>query len=143
VDKEKTITIIIGLTAGLVLAGVYFGATKIIPNLRKPVETAIIQPASPKAEDTKGASITGVDISDPVDNSSITVSPVTVSGTTTPNATLLIFGNAEEKIASSDAKGNFSATLKLEEGENEISVTNLDPNNSSVAKRHVTLEINP
>lgn len=135
-DKEKIITIIVGLTVGALAAGGYFAVVKILPNLKKTPEKIIVQPAAiiPIKDETS------LIISEPKDNSSVTDSPITVSGKTAPGINLVIFGNAEEKIASADATGSFSAQLKLEDGENQISVTTLE-NKPVTIKKTVTLEI--
>lgn len=136
-NKEKIITIVVGLAVGILAAGGYFAAVKILPNLKKPEEKIIVQPApiTPIKKETSLA------LDQPKDNSSVTDSPVTISGKTAPGINLIIFGNAEEKIASADAAGSFSAQLKLEDGENQISVTTLESEPVTV-KKTVTLEIN-
>lgn len=136
-DKEKIITIVLGLTVGALAAGGYFAAAKILPNLKKTPEKIIVQP-SPVPAPTKNE--TSLVLDQPKDNSSVTDSPITISGKTAPGINLIIFGNAEEKIASADATGSFSAQLKLEDGENQISVTTLESKPVTI-KKTVTLEI--
>ncbi len=135
-NKEKIITIVIGLLVGVLAAGGYFAAVKILPNLKKPPEKIIVQPAPiiPIKNETS------LILDQPKDNSSTTDSPITISGKTLPGINLIIFGNAEEKIASADATGSFSAQLKLEDGENQISVTTLE-NKPITIRKTITLEI--
>ena len=135
-NKEKIITIVVGLLVGILAAGGYFAAVKILPNLKKPPEKIIVQPTPTKLVKNE----TSLILDQPKDNSSVTDSPITISGKTLPGINLIIFGNAEEKIASADATGSFSAQLKLEDGENQISVTTLESKPATV-KKTVTLEI--
>lgn len=135
-DKEKIITIVLGLTVGALAAGGYFAASKILPNLKKTPEKIIVQPAPI----TPVRNETSLVLDEPKDNSSTLNSPIIISGKTLPGTNLVIFGNAEEKIASADATGSFSAQLKLEDGENQISVTTLESKPVTI-KKTVTLEI--
>lgn len=136
-NKEKIITIVVGLAVGILAAGGYFAVVKILPDLKKPGEKIIVQPA-PAPTPIKNE--TSLVLDQPKDNSSVTDSPITISGKTLPGINLIIFGNAEEKIASADATGSFSAQLKLEDGENQISITTLESKPATV-KKTVTLEI--
>lgn len=135
-NKEKIITIVVGLLVGILAAGGYFAVSKALPNLKKPAEKIIVQPAPiiPIKNETS------LILNEPKDNSSTTDSPITISGKTLPGLNLIIFSNAEEKIASADATGSFSAQLKLEDGENQISVTTLESKPVTI-KKTVTLEI--
>lgn len=143
-SKEKIITIAIGLLVGVLSTGGYFLVKKMWPG---PTPAIVIQPQS---QDTinKEASVSGavsqlLDIEEPNDRISTLEATLTVKGKTVPSSTIVIFANADEKIASADAVGNFQSKIKLEEGENEISVTavanGVEP---VIARRSVTLEVN-
>ncbi len=137
-NKEKIITIVIGLTVGVVVTGGYFALTNFLPKLQKKTDKIIVQPA-PKPMPVNNLEIF---LDSPQDKSSTSSSTILISGKTAPAATLVMFSNADEKIASADANGNFLGNLKLETGENEISVTAfLNKINSAVIHRNVTLEI--
>ena len=143
-NKEKIITVAIGLSAGILVTGGYFAVTTFLPQINKPAEKIIIQPAttSTPAPEVSGATSFQLTVDSPGDKSSTSSATTLVSGKTAPGATLVIFANSDEKIASADATGNFSASVKLEEGENEISVTAFaNKINSAVVHRNVTLEI--
>lgn len=141
-DREKIITIGIGLAVGIGLAASYFAAVKFLPQLSKKPADIIVPSTSPNPNQTAGATTFDLTISQPDDYSSVTESSLIIAGKTLPQLALVIFANAEEKIATSDAAGNFSTSIKLEEGENEISVTAFDEKNNPVTlKRHVTLEV--
>ncbi|MBI4099963.1 hypothetical protein HY440_03050 [Candidatus Microgenomates bacterium] len=137
-DKEKLITVAIGLGVGILAAALYFAAVKFLPNLSsnspKVNFTAPAPSASPEA--------TSLKITSPDDNATVQISPVTITGQATPQTTLVIFANADEKVATADGEGKFSVDIKLEDGANEISISSLD--NTAVREtvnRTVTLEI--
>lgn len=139
-DKEKIITIGIGLLVGVSAAAIYFAATRYLPSLR-PQDKVTFNTASPKPSANKQLTLT---LNKPDDHTSTTDNPMIVSGQTKAGAKLVFFANAEEKVASAGGQGQFSTNLKLEEGENEISVMAIDDQgNMTVVKRNVTLEISP
>lgn len=131
-DKEKLITIAIGLAVGVAIAGLYFAAVKFVPNLGKTPPTITFNPPPP------APAAKSLIVNQPVDETTTKDSPITISGQAAPAAQIIVFAPAEEKIASADAAGNFSTTLKLEDGENEISVSLFS---RETIKRHVILEI--
>lgn len=141
-DRDKIITIVIGLFVGAVLAGLYFFGAKLLP--KSLPEAPIIHPGqkvspSPQPPAPLATSLT---ISQPEDNSSTTNNSVAVSGKALANTPVIIYANADEKIATSDGSGSFTAQIKLEPGENEITVTQIDVQGKIItAKRNVTLEI--
>lgn len=140
--SEKIITIVIGLIVGILATGGYFAFQKFV----KPAEKIVTRPqpkavASPSPEVSGAAALT-LTVDQPADHSSTTSATITVQGKTAPGASVLIFANADEKIASGDATGKFAVPIKLEEGENEILGTAfLDKVNSAPVGRNVTLEI--
>ena len=147
-DKEKFITIAIGLIVGVATAVGYFAVTKIVPQLGKknPVEIITPKPQTTPLPQPSPATTnaTKLSLDLPVDNSATKDSTSTVSGQTSSNATLIIFSNAEQKIATAEANGKFNESLRLEEGLNVISVTAIgEKNNPGIIFRNVTLEINP
>lgn len=132
-DKEKLITIVIGLIVGVAIAGLYFAAVKFLPNLSKTPPAITFNPPPPTP------AIKSLTVNQPADETTTKDSPITVSGQALAGSKIVIFGAAEEKIASADTTGNFATTLKLEDGENEITITSLP----ETIKRNVILEISP
>lgn len=136
--REKLVTIIIGLVVGALLAGLFFFGPKL-------VSKESLQPTASPAPSIKD-SITptpkkvSLKLTSPENNSSTLSSKLKLKGTAAPNAKLVIFANADEKTASAGANGKFDIEVKLEEGENEISVTDLTEPIQTVT-RNVTLEI--
>lgn len=140
-DKEKLITIAIGLSVGIALAAIFFGANKILPIINQRRQPSTFSPDKSASPSTLAAG--NLTLDNPTDNSSTTNNTVTVSGKVNqPGQKIIIFANTDEKIASADAQGNFTADIKLEEGENAISATIIDQyGNPTTIKRSVTLEI--
>lgn len=137
-DKEKILTIGIGLLVGISAAAVYFAVTKYLPSLRSQDKVAFTT-TSPLPPSSNQLTIT---LDQPNDHVATTNNQIAISGQTKPGAKVVFFGNAEEKVASADGQGQFSTNLQLEEGENEISITAIDDQkNMVVTRRNVTLEI--
>ncbi len=121
---------------GVVLAGGYFAAVKFLPELSKKSPKISFSPSVSTPLASPAATL---QVFQPEDQISLTQSPVTVSGKANPGERIIMFANADEKIASADASGNFSADIKLEDGENEISISSP----TETLKRTVILEIKP
>jgi len=148
VNKEKIITISIGLAVGIVVAVGYFAIIHFLPLFKKTGDQIVVHPKTTNTATSSptvaAAQSIQLSLDQPADHSSTSGADIAISGQTVPGASIIIFSNSDEKIASTDAKGNFSGDIKLEEGENEISVTSfLDQENSAIVHRNVTLEINP
>lgn len=140
-DKEKVITIALGLLVGILLAGLYFAAAKFLPQFSTPKPTVVFNGPNTPPPTSINSSLT---ISQPADKSTSKDSPITVSGQAPAGAKIIIFAPAEEKIASADATGNFTTTIKLEEGENAISFSLLAATGKmETILRNVILEISP
>jgi len=138
-DKEKIITIVLGLEIGVLATGGYLLATNYLP---KPAKVQPQNPVVAPAPEVSGIENIQLSLETPEDKSSTTSATILVSGNAVAKAAIIIFANADEKIASADADGKFSEKIKLEEGENEISVTAfLNKIASQTIHRNVTLEI--
>lgn len=141
-DREKIITIVLGLVVGIILAATYFFGSKFLPNFNKQAKpTAAITKRIPPREKTDDKIIT-LTITDPDDNSSTSDKTIRLSGTYTPNSTIVLFAPDDEKIATSDAQGKFNFDVVLEGGENEITVSSFNKDGKLIsAKRNVTMEV--
>lgn len=143
-DREKLITIVVGLAVGILATGSYFAAIKILPGLRKPGEQITLKPAVEETSKETPPQPAGLNLDLPADHSATSEATTLVTGKTAPGATIIVFANADEKVATADASGDFSTIIKLEEGDNEISVTLVSGQNPPmIVKRNVTLEISP
>ncbi len=143
-DKEKLITIAIGLLVGISIAGLYFAAVKFLPNLRFLPSKMVLNstPSGTDKNSTSSGSTAALAVTQPQDETTTKDSPITVAGKSQPGAEIIIYSNADEKVASADAQGNFSADIKLEEGENAISITSLPTTGKpETVQRSIILEI--
>lgn len=138
-NKEKIITILIGLLVGVGLAAIYFLAGNFLPQLNK------TKPVSPiETVDNKKVSLikAKLEILDPPDLFATTSATARITGKAQPGSTLVIYGNVEEKIIITPNDGNFVFDAKLEEGDNAISVTEIDEDGQITnKKRTIILEI--
>lgn len=135
VDKEKILTIGIGLAVGISAAATYFIVIHFLPG--RSTNQATFSPQTAPKSKQLAISLTGPD-----DHIATTAATITFSGQTQTEAKLIFFANADEKVASADAQGNFSADINLEQGKNIISLTALDKfGNTMVVKRDITQEI--
>lgn len=95
------------------------------------------QPASPDmktTEENPNQNDITLNISAPQPNSTVTTSTVTVRGTTVPNADIFV----DDVQIKSDAKGEFSTPITLDNGENVISVAANDEDGNS-AEQELTV----
>lgn len=138
-NREKIATIFIGLLIGALLAGGYFVGSKFLLNSNQ--SPANFRKSQVPLKPNPGQ-IEKLIIYLPDDNISTSVAIVKVSGKTPTDSNIILFANADEKVASPDADNNFSADLDLEVGENEITMTAIDQTGKilDTVKRSVILE---
>ena len=74
-----------------------------------------------------------LNISSPADGSIVSTPAITIAGNTVPNADVSI-NDSEIKA---DAGGNFTFSLQLDEGDNDIVVTANDANGASAEKEFI------
>lgn len=67
-----------------------------------------------------------LDLKTPAENTTVSQSSVTISGSTSTKATVLITGGASDIAVDSD--GSFSTTYQLVEGANELLISAIDAN---------------
>jgi hypothetical protein len=77
-------------------------------------------------------------ISSPLPDAIITISSATIRGKTTPGADVSI----NEKDVIADANGNYNATIALDQGENLVIVTAVDPD-GLVAEKEIVVTYDP
>lgn len=139
-DKEKTITIIIGLFIGIIAAGTYVFAPRV---LRKnspvnPGHTVIFSTPSANLATPSAETNLKLAINTPTDGAIVTQSNIDITGIASPSTKLVIITNNEEKTLFTDSLGKFSFNTKLEEGENKVTIINP----SSVPMETATKTIN-
>lgn len=140
-NKEQIITVVIGLAVGALAVAGYLAAKNFLPALKPPAAAVTTQAPQtlPKALATTLPLTLNL-----ADHSSTKAAQLEILGQTAPGAAVFVLANADEKIASADGQGNFTSSLKLEDGENELSVTALSQGSNPVTvHRNITLEINP
>ncbi len=137
---------IVVLVVLLVIAGVFLFRKGMVNTL--PSTTPNSQQTPENTNGTNGANvipseaITNVNqialvVTSPQDRSTVTTPTITVAGKTTPNADVFI--NDKQLVA--DSQGNFSTSLTMDQGDNEIAIIANDQNgNSSEKDLTVTLQ---
>lgn len=134
---NKSYAFLIGILVILIIAiggFAVFRASKLpspSPSPKPPPAKQSSPPPSPK-ELTQEEKITQANslpltINSPQNNAEITSSPITISGTTSPNADVAV----NDKDLKANSQGNFSTSLVLEEGENFILVVVSNEDGSS------------
>ncbi len=137
---------IVVLVVLLVITGVFLFRKGMVNTL--PSTTPNSQQTPENTNGTNGANvipseaITNVNqialvVTSPQDRSTVTTPTITVAGKTTPNADVFI--NDKQLVA--DSQGNFSTSLTMDQGDNEIAIIANDQNgNSSEKDLTVTLQ---
>lgn len=138
--REKVVTIIIGLVVGAMLAGAYFFGPTLVAKTKTETPQTSPTPIAQVSKTPTPSPKKTLTLTSPEDNSSTTKIDLKVTGSGTPNAKIIVFSNADEKQITTNGSGKFDTTIKLEEGENEVSVTDLTPPVQTLI-RNVTLEI--
>lgn len=137
--KEKIITIVIGLVVGIALSGGIFLFWNYKDNLIKSNPTTKPQP---QKTETPSATAAAIKLDSPEDNLITKEKSIEVSGHGQVQMMVLIVATAEEKTINVGQDGTFKTTVKLEEGENRISVIYFDPSPEPKSlDRTVTVEI--
>lgn len=134
--NEKFITAGIGIAFGVALAiGLFIFISR--PKAPPPPQPDTISQNPPTPQ-----TVNPLTIDSPSDGDIVTASPLIVSGLTSPKATVVVTGPADEQMVLADDKGQFMVKLKLEEGENTIVAAVVDERGTlQTDKKQVVLEI--
>jgi len=140
-DKEKIVTIAIGLSIGILIALGFFILNK--SRIAKKTPDVVLKVPTSKDTGLQDSQSANFSIDFPEDNS-LTKTPVaSISGSGQPADDLIITSNNDDQKMKIDPSGKFSTTVKLEDGENKIQIIYLNQNNSPIViNRTVTYEIN-
>lgn len=131
--KEMFIAIFIGLTLGLIITyGVYRMRVAFLRGSDN-VTTSTTPDPSPTPDTTS------LTIFSPEDGSIQTQKELTVSGTTLPNAYLVLFVNNEDYISTADQSGNFSFNVILEDGGNILKIHTIDGNGTTTTVQRTVI----
>jgi len=131
--KEVLFAIFLGLGLGLVVTyGIYTARSAF---LKHPLQPEVSPSATPAASPTDSA----LSLFSPEDESIQLEDSVKVTGTTFPNAHVIIFVNNTSSITDADTTGNFSVEVILIEGANVITVRALDDNGNQAEQRRTVI----
>ena len=125
--QERVILSFIMVIIGLLVAGVAFylyQGTKSIPSSK----TSILVPSPTPTPITTSVYL---NVDSPTDESVVGNKTVTVSGKTTPDATVVIMTNSDQKVVQPSTQGDFSTTIIITDGANLIRVTSFGSDGQS------------
>ena len=133
--KEVVISILIGLTLGLIITyGIYRMRTAL---LAPRTTTEILATPTPSAEP-----LANLTILNPIEGLIQTQNTITVTGTTLPNSIVVLFVSEEDQITTADANGNFSFESELKTGSNVLTVHTVDESGITTSVERVVI-VNP
>jgi len=127
-SKEKVVLSFIAVTVGILVTGVAFylyQSTKTIPQSK--IKT--IKIVSPAPTSKPSIYLT---IKEPEDEKVVGKKVVTISGTTTKDATIVILSPVDEDVVKPAGTGDFSTTINIDSGENIIEITAISPNGEEI-----------
>jgi len=122
--KERVLLSFIATLIGLLVTAIVFylyQSTKTVP----PSKIKTISVAAPTP--TPKPSIF-LNILKPVDESIVGKKIIIVSGTTTPDATVIILTPIDQEIALPTSKGDFSTTVDIDDDQNIVEIISVRPN---------------
>ena len=117
--QERVILSFIMVLIGLLVAGVAFYIYQGTKTISAPKTTILVATPIP----TPIANSIYLNVGSPVDESVTDNKTVTVSGQTTPNATIVIMTNSDQEVVQPSGQGDFSTTIIAANGENLIRIT--------------------
>jgi hypothetical protein len=130
--KEVGVAIFIGLAFGVVITiGLYRARLSTIN--RSPANTATSPSPNPSG------AISTLVLNSPEDESIQSTKSVTVAGTTTPNAYVVVFINDLDYFTTADSTGHFSLANDLEAGSNVITIHSIDEDGKSTTEERTVI----
>lgn len=124
------IAILVGFALGLVITFGIWSANKALTSKKPPAAPEEVVPT----EEITPTPAFSLSISKPEDESVSNAEKITVSGTTEPEAYVVIIGEKGEEILEADEKGIFSTEVSLVSGTNEITISAFSENGDEVSK---------
>lgn len=122
--KERVLLSFIATLIGILVTAVVFylyQSTKVVPPSK--IKTISVSAPTP----TPKPSIF-LNILKPADESIVGKKVITVSGTTTPDATIIILTPIDQEIALPTSKGDFSTTVDIDDDQNIVEIISVRPN---------------
>lgn len=121
---EKAVISFVAVLAGILAAGVvfyFYQATKTIP----PSKAKPVSLAQPTPMPTPSVFLS---IESPRDEEVKDTKTITINGKTNSDAVVTISTESENQVITPAKNGNFSATITLDNGQNQIEITAIAPN---------------
>lgn len=132
--KEVVIAILIGLGLGLIVTyGIYRAKTSLSSGQQAASTTNDTSPSP------SGSVHNSLTLLSPDDESVQATADVTVTGTTDPNALVVLFMNDQPQVFRADKSGNFSVQKTLQQGSNIITVRTLDEDGNSAEEQRTVI----
>jgi len=116
------------------LSGMYNQDNKVVAKQIPP--TVTVDPASMVVSPTVTGEIP-LSITSPQSGTTVSTPNVVISGKTSPNADVTI----NDSDTKADAQGNFSLSILLDQGDNIITITSVDPN-GKYAEKEIKVTLN-
>ena len=127
-SKEKIVLCFIAVVLGILATGVVFylyQTTKTIPQSK--IKT--IKIPSPTLISKPSVYLT---IKEPGDEKVVSKKVITVSGTTQKDATIVVLSPIDEDVVKPAGTGDFSTTINIDDGQNNIEITAISPNGEEI-----------
>lgn len=121
---EKIVIAFIAVSIGILVAGAAFflyQTTKTLPSAK----TKTVSISSPTATPIPSVFLT---VDRPRDEEVSDKKTITISGKTASSATIVISTQSTDQVITPASNGNFSTTLTIDDGENQIEITSIAPN---------------
>ncbi len=118
--KEVLVAVLIGLSMGLVIT---YGIYRVQNSLSQPPITDVADVLELTNGELESAAVaTVLSVHTPQAGAIQTGNTTTVTGTTIPNANVVIFVNEDDQIMVSDNSGNFTFNANLKNGTNVLNI---------------------
>lgn len=129
---ERIVLSFIAVLIGILVAagGFYFYQTTKLVSVPQTKNNTSVTPLPNNIKPTPLPSIS-LSVDSPQDEEVVDNKSVTVSGKTTPGAVLIVSTNSNDDTITPASNGNFSTTVTINDGPNQIEITAVAPNGES------------
>jgi hypothetical protein len=131
--KEVSVAIFIGLTFGIIITVGLYRAR--LSSLNRGNQTKLSPSPAPEASGANSSLV----LNSPEDESIQSTKGVTVAGTTTPHAYVVVFINNQDFFTTADSTGHFSLATDLEAGSNVITIHAIDEDGRSTVEEKTVI----
>ena len=139
--KEVLIAIVIGFALGLLITYGIWTANRAIKEATANNDVASEKITSENITPTPGPTVNklALSITTPEDNDLVNKQKIEVSGTTVPNAIVVVTYPDGESIISAGADGKFTTNINLDAGSNDLGITAFDTQTGNEASQNLTV----